>query len=335
MEKLYLDKMQFITGRQYSYNQTNYWLLAKIIEKITGTAFDKYILNNQFGGSKSGVLFSSNALEIIPNRAMRYYYNSRNKSFQKDKRNDVKRGYTENGLNISLNKFMEWDKRLKNNSLLNEKTTELMWAPFKFTNNFTYQKDDFLHGWGFYRVNSLNSYGFSGGNLAAYRYFPKDNTTIILLSNGYQTPVFDIIVNDIARLTLPELKNKNLALEQEAMNLLENNQLDQALELLNKLIEENPDFKFDNLKWNINGIGNAFGWNDETKKAIEVFKLGSEAFPNWWVLFSSLAENYDQQKDTLNAIKNYVKAIMLNEKNQFDYNEEMNTRINDLKNPKR
>ena len=123
---------------------------------------------------------------------------------KKDTNNNGTRGHSGNGLNITLNRFIDWDKKLKENMLLEGKTKHKMWTPFKFSNNFKVQKDNFLHGWGCYHVNDLDSYGFSGGNLSAYRFFPNNNTTIILLSNGYETPAFDIIVNDLARIIMSE-----------------------------------------------------------------------------------------------------------------------------------
>lgn len=328
MDELSKAKMEFVVGNEFRYNQTNYWLLARIIEKITGVTFDEYILNNQFNNSTSGVLFSSNSQEVIPSRAVRYFYNGKTEKFEKDTNNNGVRGHSGNGLNITLRKFIEWNRQLDNDKLLNEKTKSAMWSPFHFTN----QKDDFLHGWGKYYVNGLGSYGFSGGNLAAFRKFPEKNVTIVLLSNGYQIPAFDIIVNDVARIVIPGLRSKGLALEEDVMSFIFSAQYNEAKQSFKKLKEENPGSDFDNLKWNVNSIGNAYAFQDEPQKALEVFKFNVEANPNWWVSLASLAEIYDSQKDTLNSIENYQNAIMLNEENEWNYNEQMENRVAELKN---
>lgn len=331
MEKLAMDKMQFETGTQFSYNQTNYWLLAQIIEQISGKTFDDYIIGNQFDNNSNGVLFSSNSQENIPNRATRYLYSGKNKKFVKDTNNNGRRGHSGNGLNITLNKFMEWDSKLKLNQLLGEKAKSDMWSPFDFKQDFKYQKDNFLHGWHNYHVNGLDSYGFSGGNLAAYRIFPKSNTTIILLSNGSQIEAYDIIVNDVARMVIPELKTKDLTLEEDVMELILDEQYDLALAGFQKLKEENPSSQFDNLKLNINGIGNSYSWNSEPEKAFKVFKMNAEANPNWWIAVAGLAEMQEVKKDTFQALKNYQWALLLNEKNEYNYNEGLKSKINELK----
>ncbi len=314
--------MEFVTGNQFRYNQTNYWFLAKIIEKITGMTFDEYVLKNQFD-SINGVLFSSNSQEIIPNRAIRYIYNSKTKEFEKDTNNSGKRGFSGNGLNITLDKFIEWNKLLDNHQLLDEQSKFKMWTPFNFSN----KDDDFLHGWGNYPVNKINSFGFSGGNLAAFRKFESHKTTIILLSNGYEIPAHDIIINDIARIIIPEIKA--LVLEEDVMSLILKNQYDEALQLFKKFKTENPNSNF---KWDINNLGNIFLYDEQnTEKAFQVFKFNAEANPNWWISIAGLAEIYDIQKDSLNAIANYKKAILLNKKNEFNYNELMKGKIEKLK----
>lgn len=327
MEKLSTAKMEFVTGNEFRYNQTNYWLLAQIIEEITGMTFDQYILANQFDKATNGVLFSSNSQEIIPQRATRYFYNNKTKTFEKDTNNDGKRAHAGNGLNISLKAFIEWNRALDENELLDEKTKAKMWTPFPFTN----QKDDFLYGWGNFSVATLNSYGFSGGNLAAFRKFVDHNTTIILLSNGYEIPAYDIIIDDIARIAISVLRIKDLALEENVMSSILNGQLDQAAQYFKKLKEENPNSKFDNLKWNINSIGNNYLYGEgNNEKALQVFQFNAKANPNWWVATAGLAEAYELQKDTLQALENYQKAIELNESNEWAYNDQMNKKVSEL-----
>ncbi|SFT14591.1 CubicO group peptidase, beta-lactamase class C family [Zhouia amylolytica] len=327
MDKLFKDKMDFAPGDQFRYNQTNYWLLAQIMEKVTGMTFDNYIMKNEFDNDTTGVLFSSSSQEIIPNRATRYFYNEKTKAFDKDTNNSGKRGHSGNGLNITLKRFMEWNKKLDNDQLLSHNVKSKMWEPFNFNN----ENDHFSYGWGYYPVNEINSYGFSGGNLAAIRKFINHKTTIILLSNGYQIPAYDIIINDIAKIAIPELRIQNLALEEDIMSLVKNSQFKEATLAFKKLKQENPNSDFDNLKWNINSIGNSYAYNElDLQKAFDIFQLNAEANPNWWVSKASLAEIYEINKDSSLAIENYKKAILLNKDNDWNYNELMKNKIDKL-----
>ena len=76
MAKLVKQPMEFPTGKLFHYNQTNYWLLAQIIAKVSQTSFEEFILKNQFmiaqNNPKTGVFFSSKSTNSIPNRIVKF-----------------------------------------------------------------------------------------------------------------------------------------------------------------------------------------------------------------------------------------------------------------------
>ena len=192
--KLFEAEMDFRIGNQFRYNQTNYWLLAQIIEKVSGLPFHEFIIQNQFSASGDGVLFSSNAKEAIPNRIGKYNYNKDLKNYEIATDNFGTRGYSGNGLNITLNEFIQWSHKLDNDSFINEETKSLMWSHFDYGN----KKDKFLYGWGIYPINGKESYGFSGGGVSGFRKFIEEDITVIVLTNGYKYyPVQDVIINHV------------------------------------------------------------------------------------------------------------------------------------------
>ncbi|CAA7197313.1 serine hydrolase [Chryseobacterium potabilaquae] len=220
-ERLAKEKMEFKTGNQYSYNQTNYMLLAMIIEKISGQTFEDYVLKNQFSDAKNKVIFSSNSLEEIPNRIQKYYYNDSIKQFQKLKHVGGRRSHSANGLAISLPDFLQWSIHLKKNQLLKNETKKLMWKPFDYTN----KQDIFAHGWEITKTGNVTSYGFSGGNVSAYSIFPKNDLSIVLMFNGYRYNFFApqyLIINHIAGLIDKNLANPYLSREESVISDLIN-----------------------------------------------------------------------------------------------------------------
>jgi len=329
MEKLVKEKMDFETGSQFRYNQTNYWLLARIIEKVTGVSFDEYILKNQFEESEDGVLFSSNSKKEVQNRATRYYYDQQRGSFRKDTINGGSRAHSGNGLNISLNEFIGWNKRLNTNELLAEETKTQMWTPFQFENG----KDKFLHGWGIYDVANKTSYGFTGGNLAGFRKFVNNDLTVIFLSNGYVHPGYDIVINDVSKIVLENIGNSRPMLEQDVMKLMLDKEYQAAKTTFIKLKEKDPNHGFDNLKWNINSLGNSFFRKNEIFKALPIYKLNVESNPDWWVAHAGYAEGLEEAKDFENALSHYEKAIQLNVNNDYGYNDQMKEKVKELKKP--
>ena len=204
IQRLSKEKMEFETGADYRYNQTNYMLIAMIIEKITGEKFEDYILKNQFADTKNQVVFSSNSLEKIPNRIIKYIYNKDTRQYEKSTFVEGKRAHPANGLAIALPAFLQWSIHLSKNDFLKPATQDLMWQPFEYKNkNIT-----FTHGWDMSTFNTIKSYDFSGGNVSAYRIFPADNIAIMVMYSGYKEfPVYYTMINQIAGIMDSRLLN--------------------------------------------------------------------------------------------------------------------------------
>ncbi len=328
MKQLAAADMDFEIGQEFRYNQTNYWFLARIIEKVTNMPYEQFIINNQFDSDPKGVLFLSNSDSTIANRANKYNYNYEEKKFDKDLANDGPRALAGNGLNININQFIEWDKKLENNKILKASTQTKMWSPFEYTNG----KRDFLMGWGKYYTNNTYSYGFSGGNLSNFRKFIDDEVTIILLSNGYKLNAYDIIVDDIARMCIDSIKKDNPILESDVFNLVKQKEYNKAKSLYKKLVVENPNTSLGNLKWNINKMGNWHLEASEYKEAINVYNTNAASIPEWWVSYVGLAECYENIGDKNKSINLYQKAMTLNIENEMNYNPVLKEIIEKLKN---
>jgi len=310
MERLSKEKMEFETGNQFSYNQTNYWLLTMVIEKITGQKFEDYILKNQFKNSKDKILFSSNSSENIPNRVVKNFYNTKAKRYEKTSENDGLRAHSGNGVNITLPTFLDWSNNLSNNVFLDSKTKKSMWKPFDFNN----KKDRFAYGWDITKVNNHYSYGFSGGNVSAYRNFPDNNLSIIVLSNGYRyAPVQDQIINHIAGLVDGNLVDEYLLSEESIISeflKIDNQNAEQNYQTLKK---EHPEWNFEKT---LNSIGYILIGNDRLNDAIKVFELNVKENLNSGDAFDSLGEGYFIAGKYEISKKHYLKSLELNPKNE-------------------
>lgn len=209
--RLSKEKMEFETGTDYRYNQTNYLLIAMIIEKITGEKFEDHILKNQFSDAQNQVVFSSNSIENIPNRIVKYIYNKDAGKYDKSTFVEGRRAHPANGIAITLPAFLQWGIHFSKNEFLKPETTKMMWKPFDFKN-----KDIlFGHGWDITDVNGTKFYGFSGGNVSAYRIYPDQDMAIFFMSNGYKNfPVHYLLVNHIAGLMDKRLLNPYMAAEE-------------------------------------------------------------------------------------------------------------------------
>lgn len=309
IERLSKEKMDFTAGNEFRYNQTNYMLLSMIIEKITGQSFENFILNNQFSDVKNQVVYSSNALEKIPNRIIKYNYNSETKKYEKSKDVEGKKAYPGNGIAITLPAFLKWSSYLSKNNLLNQKTKEMMWQPFEFGN----KKDIFAYGWEINKMNNIPSYGFSGGNVSAYRIFPQNNLTIIMMSNGYNFfPAQYHMINGIAAIIDKKLMD-NYSLAEESI-------IAEFAKPNNPNAEKNYfKVKSESSKWDfedtLNNIGYILLRNSRIDEAVKVFELNLKEHPQSANAFDSLGDGYFSAKNYNLSLKNYKKSLELNPQN--------------------
>lgn len=71
-EAAYAAPMEYPIGEGYSYTQTNYALLGKIIDRLTGKPFTEFIAERQFAVAGMTNTLYVNDQDILPNRANTY-----------------------------------------------------------------------------------------------------------------------------------------------------------------------------------------------------------------------------------------------------------------------
>lgn len=309
MQKLYIKSVEFQPGTRFSYNQTNYWLLTQIIEKITGLAFEEFILKNQFPSSTNGIIFSSNSSEYVPRRACKYIYDYKANKYQKSSIDNGVWAHSGNGLNITLSEFINWNNRLDNDSLLLQETKEVMWTPFAYQDSAVI----FLNGWGSYGTSKSRSFGFSGGNVSAFRKFPDQDITIILLTNGYRyLPVQDQIVSRVAGIVNNELVNVSAVNEERIINSFLKDDFKEAQRVYSGIKKSSPKLSYEST---LNSIGYVFLRSNKVKEAVKVFELNTKENPLSANTFDSLAESYYIIGKLELSMKNYKKSLQLNPHN--------------------
>lgn len=302
-KRLYQKPFEFKIGSHYSYNQTNYALLSKIIEKITGLSFDEYVIKNQFATTKNGVVFSANSSEFIENRVVGHNYNFKTKKYERFISDHGKIHNSGSGLNISLKEFINWNTRLDENILINSKTKTAMWSLFEFEN----KQDKFLHGWGIYETNKIKSFGFSGGYLTSFRKFINNDLTIIFLSNGFKNyHIEEQVINHIAGIVDEKLIDNFLLAEEEIIPAFFKNNIVKAEQIYNKIKIQNPKLNFEN---RLLTIGYDLIRTENLKDAIKVFELNAKENPQSANAFDCLAESYYLNGQLELSKQNYQKSI--------------------------
>lgn len=89
--------------------------------------------------------------------------------------------------------------------------------------------------------------------------------------------------------------------------------IDEAIRLYRKARDENPRAYDEEA---MNSMGYSFLRQGKKGEAVEIFKLNTEAYPESWNVWDSLAEAYMESGDTELAIRYYEKSLELNPANE-------------------
>ncbi len=308
-QKTFKQKLEYNPGERWSYSQTNYWLLKKVIENVSQMSFEKFILETQFP-AKQNVAFSSNSYEIIPNRTSIYKAENPRRKQEITLYHAEPYFHVSNGLNANLEALIGWNRNLDKGTFFTNETKSQMWTRF----NYSKSKRRFTYGWDVYRINQTQSYGFTGGGVSGLRKFPSKDLTIILLSNGYKhIPIPNRIIDHVAGIVDRELVNIDGLLNEELLSNFFSNSFSKALANYKKVRQENPSA---NIEQTLNSIGYSFANKGKYADAIEVFKINTTEYPNSANAWDSLGEGFEMAGDKNNAIKYYKKSLELDKNNQ-------------------
>ena len=323
-EKVYKDSIRFAQDSRIQYNQTNYWLLLRLIEKLSNEKIEDFILNNQFQNADSeDVFFSTDSRDIHKNRVSLYFpYETGEMQTVNHHRKDFLT--SANGLNINMPEFIKWESHFTQGELIAEKTKKAMWQAK------TYENDTrpWAYGWNEYILNGHNSYGFSGSMVTVFRHFPEDDLSIIYLTNGFEYWYnIENVVNHLAYLVNEDIIDYKVFAFEELLKTANTNIDNIESHLADLKGNSNlQDYSFEKM---LNTIGYIYLKNfGNSGTAIKIFQLNAEEYPDSGNVYDSLGEAFEQEGNVVKAIENYTKAKELS--NDSKYRSTMDKKIKKL-----
>ncbi|MVM39560.1 serine hydrolase [Spirosoma sp. HMF3257] len=179
-----------IPGRSFSYSNTNYMVLASIIEKATGQSYETFIHKTIFeplGMHQTFVATTKND-SINHHRTAGYQWNRR---IPKDYYDDV---VGDKGIYSTTGDLFRWYRALNGDCLLPKKMLAEAFIPRSFE-----RKGAKNYGYGFrMMLNDTNQpeyiyhSGWWKGYNSMFWFSPKDEYVIIILGNRYNTTVYRV-----------------------------------------------------------------------------------------------------------------------------------------------
>jgi len=187
LQLLWDKPLDFATGSQWAYNQTNYMLLQLLIEKVSGLSFERFcearlfaplqLSSPTFGGQviikQRASLYTAVVVGADPPKVLDRpeIYNAKM----------IPMLYSAGGLNISIEDFAHWIVALLEGKLIGKTSLEALWTSARLSDGHTF--DSYGMGWWLSLQSPHPAVGGNGGGRASFFYYQKDGLVVIVLTN--------------------------------------------------------------------------------------------------------------------------------------------------------
>ena len=300
--------LEFEPGSKYKYNSTGSYLLAVIIEKVTGKSFRENLqerILNPLLMTNSGIDRNE---EILKNKAAGYMKSLT--GLVKDPYFYMPNALGAGNMYSTVEDLYLWDRALYSDKLLSKKYKDIMFTPF--LNNYAY-------AWSIHKIplgestDSVqvisHSGGFNGFNTIIYRLI-KNKHLIVIFNNtgrtslgGMSRAITNILYDkpyELPKLSISELLGKTIM----------NRDVESAIKQYHEL-KTNQQDKYNFVESELNSLGYQLLGIKKIKEAIEIFKLNVEEYPDASNPYDSLGEAYMISGDKVLSDKYYAKSLEL------------------------
>ena len=297
-------------GERFSYNQTNYALLGKIIDKLSGKRFAEVFKDQQFRPARMESTGFGDSRDVVKNKASTYRYDSATSDkLVHDYAEFPTFRRTASGMNSTAGDLAHWIIALQHHKLLKTKTAlDTLWTAGTYNNG---EPTQWANGWMTKPRPKHRAVIATGGSRAAFFVYHEDDLAVIVLTNlvGAFPEEF---IDELAGLYKPEIAASDpvTALRME----LRKRGYEHAIAVFKELKSRNSEFQ--PLETDLNDWAyRMLNGGGQPKNALEIFKLNVFLYPNSANVYDSVAEAYAANGERELAIKNYKRSLELDPKN--------------------
>jgi CubicO group peptidase (beta-lactamase class C family) len=300
------EPMESKPGEKFSYRNTNYVILGRIIKTISGIEYNNYLEKNIYSVASIKNTGNYDLDHPIDNAAEGY---TTSEIYPNKLKINIHtypvRGDAHGGGYTTINDLYKFSQALQDYKLLNKEYTNLFTTPLNKDSHYGY-------GMQFPYPEEGTIYGHTGGHYGVgneWRVYKQEGYTVIILTNKDANKGFldarYFIEKTIAGST-PKLDNYFFT--KKVIRTYLNSGLEQT-----KAMIKDSKFKLSEIELNTEGyemIKRGF-----YKKAIDLFTLEVLFFPESYDAYDSLGEAYMKDGQIRKAIKNYQKSLEINPEN--------------------
>ncbi|UCH12989.1 MAG: serine hydrolase, partial [Bacteroidales bacterium] len=179
----------FDPGERYQYNNSGYFILGYIIEKVSGKEYGEYLKETFFdplGMKNTGV---HGPFLVLDNEATGYSYEAG--TLKKAINWNMTNAGGAGSLYSTVHDLYTWNEALFNGKVLANESLKAAFTPVVLNNNKKPDGTDYGYGWAFFKIRGYDFIAHSGGLHGFLSYLtrqPDNNITIAVLCNSTPPP---------------------------------------------------------------------------------------------------------------------------------------------------
>jgi CubicO group peptidase (beta-lactamase class C family) len=320
--------MQFAPGARFSYCQTNYLLIGRILDKLSGEPFVQLITEKELNVVGMPHTEFGDAKVFIPHSARDYHYtpgyggdfgHTRDYTNQLD---DFSPGLlTAAGMNSTAAEMARWVIALQAGKLFREKASlQKLWTPGRLSDGTTAGFSQMLNGYTIGAPMAVRSAHSAitpvGGGRSGIFIYPEDDLTIILLTN-LSGAAPENFLDELAGYYIPELRSStgfgfSPAFKSLHLELLKRGGYEHLAEAMEEGKEQGHPFEATEDEWE--GFGRHLFNIGQGENAILALEMNTALHPEVADAYEVLAAIASWQGNSEVAKKNHQRFLELRKK---------------------
>jgi CubicO group peptidase (beta-lactamase class C family) len=301
--------LQFEPGTQFAYNNTGYYLLGVIAEKVTGKKLGQLLKERIF--TPLGMTnTASEDDEVVVDKKANGYLKFGN-SFRLDPYFYMPNALGAGQMYSTVEDMVKWDQALYTNKILSEESKEKMFTPYLANYGYGWGiATDTIKGTNKISKITTHSGGINGFNTHFIRIL-QTKQMIAIFNNTGGAPLNEMVEGIVNILYDQKFNYPKRPISDVIADVIDKDGIDAAIDKYGKLKESDNDI-YDFSENQLNTLGYSYLQNGDIDKALAVLKLNIEAYPKSFNPYDSYAEALMTKGDNEEAIRFYKESLEIN-----------------------
>lgn len=315
-KELFDGQLLFKPGTKYSYSNSGYSILGRIIEIVSGKSYEAYLrekLFNPSGMQETGYLLPKWNKKRIANE---YVYNVLEKGNHIEKyQQDGKIAWplkANGGINSTQNDMYKWYLALKDHKVLSKSSMEKLTTPY-----IAEDEEGFSHyayGWATFQSSRntkvVTHNGFNGVSYYEFVWFPEEDALILFATNSYTREV-SVIPSRLEKMLFdPNYIPKTISKSGVGQLLtFSENYVGDEIQFGEEIRLNYPDLL--NSPVALNRLSGIYMREKKVDKALAIAQINTQLFPEDGNMWDTMGDIYYTNDQKQKAIDSYKKALEL------------------------